>query len=278
MAGARAGRSCWDGASRSLRELHDDGRARTSTSSAWWTATSGHPLDYVGPFRLPDTSKRWPHGDVRPLVRRPRGSAPPPGVTVRRAGPEHSDGIARLPGAQRRAPPPGERLDREDLVTAGRLPGLSMSDFHVALRGDGLMGCLARWDQRASSKWLCAAMARRSTDGDAAADGALRVCRLRPPAGRLAPDWSRRIASHLAVDDDDTGVFAQPCWRAVHNDAAALGNGLLVLGLPEDHPLDAVVHPSAISTTRANSTGGVDRDRVARDLDDRPVWPEVAVL
>ncbi len=160
-------------------------------------------------------------------------------------------------------------------------PGLRADRFMLAERAGRLVGCLARWDQRASRQTIVDSYSPRLT-------------RARPALNTLAaflgqpalPPPGRPIAmsylAGLALDDDDSA-----CIRGLIDAqrAAALTDeqptNTLILGLPDPHPLAPTLR--RIPARRMHSTiyavahGRADDDCDAL-LDPHPPFIEAALL
>lgn len=118
-------------------------------------------------------------------------------------------------------------------------PGLKQNDFIVALDGERVVGCLARWDQGAFKQ----TRVREYHD---------RLGRWRGLFNRVAPQLGyarlpapgqtlfHSYASHLAVDENNPDVFAA-LLRAIYLRCQTVGDDCFFLGLSERHPLRKIV-------------------------------------
>ena len=118
-------------------------------------------------------------------------------------------------------------------------PGLKQKDFIVALDGERVVGCLARWAQT-SFKQVRVQEYRGH------------LGRWRGLINRVAPRLgyphlpapgqiiSHSYASHLAVDDNNPDVFSS-LLRAMYLRCQSSGDDYFVLGLSERHPLRRIV-------------------------------------
>jgi hypothetical protein len=195
------------------------------------------------------------------------------GVRVEHGTPDRWDAIAAcLDRFARR-----HQLAR--LWTAGvlrspvRCPGLSVTDFFLAVSGGDVVGCAALWDQssfkqvvvrgysRALGRW------RPLINAGASLVGAARL----PSAGSAL---AHAYVSHVAVDGDDAPVFAA-LLAAARREAAARGLASVATGFAADHPLLAATrgarrYPSVLYSVHW------DGDR-AWPMGGR-VHPEIALL
>ena len=87
-------------------------------------------------------------------------------------------------------------------------------------------------------------------------------------------------ASHLAVDDDNTQVFAA-LLRSLYNQAAGAGYDYFMIGLSEDNPLRAVVtrtYPRVTYTSQLYLVAWPDGAEAVGQVDGRVPGPEIAVM
>lgn len=120
------------------------------------------------------------------------------------------------------------------LLSDERTRGLGLDDLYVARRDGDVVGCIARWDQRAFKQSVVA--------GYSGWLGALRpllsrtVLRLPKPGDAL----QGAFVSHVAIDGDDPGVLLD-LLAAAHDDAGAGGLDHLVVGFSGRNPMLAAV-------------------------------------
>ncbi len=161
-----------------------------------------------------------------------------------------------------------------------RARGLALSDFHVARRDGRVVGCLARWDQRAYKQWVVKAISRRMAWARPFVNllaPILGTPRIPAPGTTIAGAY----LSHVAVDGDDPQVLLA-LLEAVYRDSRER-NGLrvLTLSLPDDHP--ALPEVRARFSHRDYATGiytvslGEGEDEIAT-LAGRRVFPEIAIF
>ena len=156
---------------------------------------------------------------------------------------------------------------------------LSPTDFFVVLNGERVVGCLACWDQNAFKQTVV-----RGYSGS--------LARWRKPLNLFSffgawpylpePNTHLRYsyASHLAIDDDDSQVFAA-LLRAIYNHNLEFGYSYFVIGLAETNPLREVVkayHPLTYVSQLYLVTWDDGYEAIeAVDKDIIPA-PEIAVL
>ena len=152
--------------------------------------------------------------------------------------------------------------------TAAKMPAADL--FHVALAGGRVVGCLARWDQRAFKQVMVRGY-----------DPALRFWRpLLNLFGAALPRVGEPIAfahlAPLAVDDDEPAVLVALLRAAL---AAARDAGLefLSVGLATRHPLVDVVRRACPGREYASTLYAVEWGDPAA-FDGRIAHPEVALL
>jgi hypothetical protein len=147
----------------------------------------------------------------------------------------HREGIAACLGRNNRRFDFARVYDAATLVSAGHTPGLAMSDFHVALCGTVVVGCLALWDQTGFKQ----VVARGYSPG---------LQRWRPLVNRVAPlvgmarlpevgeVLAQAFLSHIAIDGDDPAVFDALLLAALRQ-AAERELQYVILGFSAGHPL-----------------------------------------
>ncbi|HSC26207.1 MAG TPA: hypothetical protein VLD67_02975 [Vicinamibacterales bacterium] len=166
-----------------------------------------------------------------------------------------------------------------DLRSPLRSRGLAAGDFVAALRGDGVVGCLACWDQRAFKQVVVRGYSPR-------------LARLRPLVNAASP-WTgmprlpengtrldSAYLSHVAVDEDDPDVL-QALMTAGCLLAADRGIATALAGFPDGSPLlrrarRSFPHRSYDSVLYVAFWEDGEGD--ARALDGRPANPELAIL
>ncbi|HVT57026.1 MAG TPA: hypothetical protein VHR45_01385 [Thermoanaerobaculia bacterium] len=162
-----------------------------------------------------------------------RPEALPAGVTAVRGAPEIMAKVAACLERSRRRYQFAPRFTTAQLVSPVRSRGLAPRDFHLAVRGGQVIGCLALWDQSGFKQVVVRGYGRRLT-------------LLRPALNRLSPLIGRprlpaagellphAYVSHVAVDGDDPRIFAALLASAYRE---AAGRFLyLVAGFAERHP------------------------------------------
>lgn len=166
-----------------------------------------------------------------------------------------------------------------DLLSATRTRALSLRDFVVAVRDDRVVGCLACWDQRTFRQVVVTGYAR-----------ALR--RWRPLLNLIAP-WAGIPAlppagaaldfayiSHVAVDADDEYVLRAMMIEACRR-VRASALDYVALGLAAHSPLLPAARRDFAHRTYESVLSVAfwpDGEALARSLDGRPSYPELALL
>ena len=125
--------------------------------------------------------------------------------------------------------------DLERLIAAG---GLRIEDFLVVRRGLGLRGCLAVWDQSAVKRAVIRGYApwlRRLRPLVNLAAPLIAMPWLPAPGSPLRPAY----LSHVAVEDDDAGVFGALLHAGLAQ-ARRRGFAVTLVGFATGHPFAAV--------------------------------------
>jgi hypothetical protein len=167
----------------------------------------------------------------------------------------------------------------DDLVSPERTRDLRLEDFYGLRSESRLVGCLARWDQRAFKQSVVAGYDRALgllRPWINLVSPLLRTSRLPAPGEQLRSAF----VSHLAVDEDDPEVFLGLLTRA-YNDAVDDGFDYLMLGLTKRHPFLPVVRKSFRCREYVSVIYVVhweDGSAAADAIDDRIPHLEVAVL
>jgi hypothetical protein len=171
------------------------------------------------------------------------------------------------------------RWTRAALLSPTRSRGLDLSDFIVARRAGQVVGCVACWDQRAFKQAVVRGFSPL-------------LARWRPLVNLVAPlSGSPRLpavgaqlpyacVSHVAVDEDDDGVLMALLGEACVT-ARQKGLRYLAVGLSARSSLLARVRRS-FGHRAYESVLYVafwpEGEAVARSLDARPSYPELAIL
>jgi len=260
-----------------MRELHADGAAPFYVTTI---IADNEPARRVLEAGLPGFPTYRYVGDVMTMLVSTtganRGAAPGSVIT---AEPQDLDAIieclARNSGRYQFAP----RWTREVLLSPSRSRGLRVRDFLIARRGERVVGCLACWDQRGFKQTIVRgysprlALARPVSNLLSPLTGFPKL----PAVGRSV---SFAYLSHLAIDDDDAGVFID-LLSAARRSAVHRGLDHLCIGLSSRHPL-ASIACARFGTREYRSRAYVvhwdDGAEAARALDERPIHLEVAIL
>jgi hypothetical protein len=210
----------------------------------------------------------------------------------RRRRPRLPQGIGLLRGTDELLPEVARCLQRnyaryqlapvwrvEELADPARCRGLHPGDFHLAVRGGAVVGCLAVWDQRGFKQTVVRAYPEAIGRLRGAWNLAARLTRW-PRLPAPGEELPHAYLSHLAVDDDDPEVFLALVGRAYD---ALVGSDLagLAIGLAERSPL----RPRLCASFRMIAQPIIvylvysrERPTPARALDGRPLHVEVALL
>ena len=262
---------------RFYRALHADGRAPYYLISLVAGESPARRLFCAG---LRDWPTLTPVGSLVTYSIAARRVTPPrlpSGVGLRRATPDDLPAIAAClaRNGPRRTFTPVWTCDT--LCRPDTTPGLLPHHFWLAVQGDRIVGCLARWDQQPWKQTV--------VQGYAPLLGRLRpwvnlaarvglAPRLPPVGGTLRHSF----AALWAVDDDDAAVGAG-LLAAVIADAAAAGDDYLMVGLDPSHPLGPVVTRYRHVPYRTEihlATWGTDPGLPAGAVGQ--IGPEIAVL
>lgn len=262
------------------RQLHQDGQASFYLMSIIAGNTPALRLLQAG---LPGYPTLAPYTQLHTFVfsvgrRRPEISLPV-GLRIERGCrallPAIVDCLQRN-GARRQFAP---YWDLHTLCHPEHTPGLQPGDFIVALKGECVVGCLARWDQQSMKQTVVrgyskpVAHCRRLLNLLAAVGG----WPLLPP-----PNTSLRhcYASHLAVDEDDPRLCSA-LVRTLCNCAVTSEYSYFMLGLAADDPLCQVLkrtYRHLIYRSQLYLAAWEDGLDAVRQVDGRQPGLEIAVL
>ena len=163
---------------------------------------------------------------------------------------------------------------RDSLFTSS----LSPADFFLTLDGDRVVGCLACWDQNAFKQTVVrgysGAIARwRKLLNAFSRFGGWPY--LPEPNTPLRPSY----ASHLAIDNDDPGVFAA-LLRALYNYNLERAYSYFMIGLSESNPFRKVVevYRPWKYISQIYLVAWEDDDDAIAQVDSRPPALEIALL
>lgn len=209
-------------------------------------------------------------------ARRPR---PPRGLRLEPGSPARLEAIAACLERNHRRFQLARRWAPDVLRSPRRSPGLAPHDFHVALDGEAVVGCLALWDQRAFKQVVVrgygGALLRFRRFVNLAAP-LLGLPRLPDPGQAL----SQAYLSHVAVDGDAPAVFTALLDEALAG-ARARGIALVVAGFAAGHPLLHVARRRRRARAYESVLYAVHDDGGAEAvaaLDGRALHVEVALL
>ena len=171
------------------------------------------------------------------------------------------------------------RWTSDDLTSPERCRGLQLGDFHVALSNGRMVGCLARWNQRAFKQVVIRGYspalrrARPLFNSIAPLLG-------KPRLPRVGESINSVFLSHLAVDGDDPTI-AMLLLKTAHRCARTAGHDLVILSLAGRHPLFNVIRRGVSHRSWESILYVVrwhDRPDAPFDLDGRVAHVEAAIL
>ena len=259
-----------------MRELHADGAAPFYVTTI---IADNEPARRVLEAGLAGFPTYHYAGDLVTLLVATSGGVEAPAQTVATAEPRDLDAIVECLARNGTRYQFSPRWTRDVLLSPNRSRGLRVQDFLIARRDQCVVGCLALWDQREFKQTIVRGYSAR-------------LAWARPVSNLLSPligspklpavggSVSFAYLSHLAVDDDDAGVFtALLC--AARRIAARRGLDHLCIGLGGRHPLMGVAlarFGAREYRSRAYVVHWDDGLEAVRALDDRPIHLEVAIL
>jgi hypothetical protein len=168
---------------------------------------------------------------------------------------------------------------RVDLLSETRSRGLRIEDFIVARRGDRLIACIACWDQREFKQTVVRGYSR-SLNWARPLVNCLSPLTGIPKLPAVGQAFAYAYLSHLAVDDDDPGVF-EALVRAALQAARKRGLRHVLLGLGERSALTPIAlerFKTRQYRSRAYLAHWLDGREAVRAVDSRPLHLEVAIL
>ncbi len=261
------------------------------------------PFDLTSIMADNTVARRFLAGGVRRL---PRYQAWEPFVTLlvglRGAGGHgRSRGIRIEPGSAQRLQALVDCLQRNgrryqlapqwtarDLLCPRRSRGLNLCDFHLAIQGGRVIGCLARWDQRRFKQSVIRGYAPGLGRWRSAINLAAPWAGM-PRLPAVGDSLDSVFLSHMAVDGDDPNVLG--CLIEVaRRKARSQGASCLVMGLAARNPMLVSVrqmfrhraYESVLYLVDWRSVGGAETTRDTQNplssLDGRVPHVEVAVL
>ena len=167
----------------------------------------------------------------------------------------------------------------DDLASPERCRGLQAQDFHVALRGDRVVGCLALWDQRAFKQHVVHGYAPGVARWRVPINLTARLLSL-PHLPEQGAALAEAALAHAASDDDDPAVLLA-LIAAARADAWRRGLEVVTLGLARRNPMLRSVQAAFRHLEYRSILYLVHWDdgrTAAAALDDRPAHLEAATL
>jgi hypothetical protein len=260
----------------SLRRLHEDGAVAFYVTTIISDNERARRVLEAGLPGLPTYQHR---GEVLTLVLSTIQPIRPTDTRIDTARIDDLDGIVDCLERNGRRYQLTPCWTRADLLSETRSRGLAIEDFIVARRGERLVGCIACWDQREFKQTVV-----RGYSSSLAWARPLANC-LSPLTGTpklpaVGQAFAYAYLSHLAVDDDDPGVFEALVRAALH---AARKHGLdhVLLGLGEQSALTPIAlerFKTRQYRSRAYLAHWPDGLEAVRAVDSRPLHLEVAIL
>ena len=263
-----------------LRELHADGRTPFYLLSV---IEDNHAARRVLAAGLPGMPQLVEHARLVTYAIAPRRPmaplAPPAGVRLARGRPEDVPALLACLDDHGRRKQFFPAWTAATLFDRALAPGLQPEDFWLAWRGERVVGCLARWNQRTVKQTVVHAYGGwlgRLRPALNALRGLHRLPHFPPPGAELRASF----ASHLALCEDDPALFAA-LLRAIYADARTHGDHYFLLGLAATNPLAATLAPYARLpyASRLYLAGWeADLPAMASVARQWPVAPEIALL
>jgi ribosomal protein S18 acetylase RimI-like enzyme len=171
------------------------------------------------------------------------------------------------------------RWGREDLLSPARTRGLGLRHFHLARRNGNVVGCLALWDQRSFKQTVIRGYGARLARFRPLVNLAAR-CRLAPTLPVPGEELRSAFISHVAVNDDDRGVFLDLLAEAYRTASNSQLDYLLV-GFAARNELSSAVreaYPWREYTSLIYLVCWQQSNAAPILLDGRCPQPEIAVL
>jgi hypothetical protein len=171
------------------------------------------------------------------------------------------------------------RYTAKDLFAPdGHLRDFNARDFHLASRGDRLVGVAATWDQTGFKQTVLAGYGRMLKTVRPLYNCVARLagCPQLPPPGS---ELKHLFVAFTAIDDDDLDVFGA-LLGSIQRHAAAEGYDYLMVGLHERDPLLAAARqfPHRDYVSRLYVVYWEDGTEACRSLDSRVPYLELALL
>ena len=212
-------------------------------------------------------------------VWRTRREPPAGSVEVRTAVGGDHDAIAACLARNRARYQFARCWSADDLRSPAISRGLAPEDFVLAMRGGGVVGCLALWDQGGFKQIVVRGYSRHMRWARAGLGLAARVLAT-PPLPEPGHPVPHAYISHVAMDNDDPEVFAA-LFRTAYGRARRRKLTCVIAGFAARHPFLAALRRDYAAWTYASQLYTVhwpDAGGAAVVPDGRMPHPEVAVL
>lgn len=263
-----------------MESLDRDGRARLYLISIIDDNLPAKRFLTAGLPHLPVLREFARYHTLALYTRRPRRALPLPGNLRLEQG-----SAARLPQILDCLERHGRRYQLAPHWTNATLcqpehtPGLSPSDFWLAVDGEKVVGCVALWDQSSVKQtvihnytgWM--GTLRPLINALSGITGLPHLPAPRQP-------FRFGFASHFAADEDQPQIYSA-LLRQIYNQAVARKDSYLMLGLAERHPFFPIArreYPHIDYPSQLYLGGWGDIDPLIAQLDDCPVGVETALL
>ena len=256
------------------RELHKDGRASYYLMSI---ISDNQPALRLLKAKLPNFPHLHLYTRMLTFAIHPTPARNKPHIIIERGTPEHIPAILNCLAEHGKRTQFAPYWTAETLFSA-RTPGLSVTDFFLALDGGRVAGCLALWDQQSFKQSVI-----RGYSGNVARFRWVINLLSRLGGWAWLPEPGTRLnhcfACFAAIDGDDVAVFKALLHALIH-EAARRGYDFVMLGLPKGHPFVPVARAYHPITYQSNIYLAAWEDGLAdiAAVDSRPAGLEIALL
>lgn len=256
------------------RELHKDGRTSFYLMSI---ISDNRPAQRLLDAKLPNFPHLHHYTRMLTFAIHPTPARGAQRISIERGTP------GRIPAILGCLARHGERTQftpywSAETLFSARTPGLSVTDFFLALDGERVIGCLALWDQQSFKQSVI-----RGYSGSVAHFRWAINLLSRLGGWAWLPEPGTRLnhcfACFAAVDGDDVAVF-KALLRALIDEAARRAYDFVMLGLPAGHsfvPVIRTYHPITYQSDIYLAAWEDGLSDVAA-IDNRPPGLEIALL
>jgi len=165
------------------------------------------------------------------------------------------------------------------LLNPDDTPELTPRDFFLAMDGESIIGCLAVWDQGSFKQTVVRGYSGRTARWRRIINIGARIAG-QPALPPVNSPIRHCYASHLAIDDDNPGIFAA-LLRRLYNYVVDQGHSYLMLGLCDHHPfLESVMstYPHIDYKSLLYLIAWDEDLEVLSEVDDRLTGVEISIL